>query len=47
MAISLPPGTGDVHTPSVIGNGGWQRFSQLSYGGINNGLKILYAVVGQ
>jgi len=40
-------GTGDVNSPTVIGNGGWQRFSQLAYGGTANGLKILYAVVGQ
>ena len=40
-------GTGDIHSPSVIGNGGWQRFSRLSYGGVHNGLTILYAVVGQ
>jgi hypothetical protein len=31
----------DVNTPKVIGNGGWQAFSQLTYGGD----KILYAVV--
>ena len=31
----------------MIGNGGWQRFSQLAYGGSDNGLQILYAVVGQ
>ena len=36
-------GTSDVNSPAVIGNDGWQRFSQLSYGG----KKILYAVVGQ
>jgi hypothetical protein len=33
-------GTDDVNTPSVIGQGGWQQFTRLFYGG--NG--ILYAV---
>jgi hypothetical protein len=33
-------GTGDVNTPSLIGQGGWQQFTHLFYGG--NG--IIYAV---
>jgi hypothetical protein len=34
-------GTGDVNTPSVIGQGGWQVFKFLAAGG--NG--IIYAAV--
>jgi hypothetical protein len=44
---STRDGTGDVNSPSTIGDGGWQLFSQLSYGGNAGGSKILYAVVGQ
>jgi hypothetical protein len=36
-----------VAVPQIIGDGGWQRFSQFCYGGSHGGLKILYAVVGQ
>jgi hypothetical protein len=35
-------GTGDVHTPSVIGLGGWQVFRHLFSGGPDGSL---YAVV--